>query len=212
MVHGEERSMEVQSDVLPVGAEVHRDLDLADAIYEVARLPELIVKRVLHGYLVEKVVPRMAIVAKPQYPVENLQRVPGRSVETPVDIRTLKDPVEGAERRPAEKSPASLAEHADGVEHHAHETAAEHAAVPGYLPVDVEAAGPGEDRLEVGWAFQGSVELLDREVADTNHAHVAVAPGLLGGPLDHVVQIATLCLAEQRVSSFAATGTASVYD
>src|SRR5271163_4628725 len=47
----------------------------------------------------------------------------------------------------------------------------------------------GKDRLEKRRLLARGVELLGCESADANHADIAVAPGLLCDPFDHVVAV-----------------------
>ena len=47
----------------------------------------------------------------------------------------------------------------------------------------------GEDRLEKRRLLARGMELLRRERADADHADIAVAPGLLRDPFDHVVAV-----------------------
>ena len=55
--------------------------------------------------------------------------------------------------------------------------------------VEVVVAPGDEDRLEVGRALSSGVHLHRGEVGDSHHAHVAIAPGLFGDPLDEVVGV-----------------------
>jgi hypothetical protein len=70
------------------------------------------------------------------------------------------------------------------------ETAAHQTVMRGRF-VEVECAGDGHDRFQVRRPLHGSFHLCSGEIADPNHADIAVRPGLLRGPLNKVVHVAT---------------------
>jgi len=69
---------------------------------------------------------------------------------------------------------------------------AENAAVPGQLAVPVRGPLPDAHRGQVRWLGAGDQPLVHRVVGDAGETDLAVAPRLLGRPLDAVVEV--LCL------------------
>ena len=78
--------------------------------------------------------------------------------------------------------------------------------------IDVVGREQGRDRLEMRRLHRRSRELSHREVADAEHANIAVAPGLDCDPFDEVVKILPLLLVEQRIVSARAASAAGVDD
>ena len=68
------------------------------------------------------------------------------------------------------------------------------------------------DRLEMRRLHRRSRELSHREVADAEHADIAVAPRLGGDPFDEVVKILPLLAVEQGPRAAGAAGAAGVDD
>ena len=63
------------------------------------------------------------------------------------------------------------------------------AGVAGPALAVVGGAGDGRHRLQVGWGVGGELVLVGAEVGLADDADVAIAPGLLGDPLDRVVAV-----------------------
>ena len=78
------------------------------------------------------------------------------------------------------------------------------------LAIAVAPALPRIDRREVRWPGSGDAPLDDREVGDSGHAHFAVAPRLLRRPLDEVVAVLALLLAEDNEVALGHPGAARV--
>jgi YebC/PmpR family DNA-binding regulatory protein len=69
-----------------------------------------------------------------------------------------------------------------------------------------------EDRLQVRWTLDRSLQLGHREVADADHADVAVAPGLRSRPLHEVVHVAAFLRIEEAEGTAGTAGPADVGD
>ena len=80
--------------------------------------------------------------------------------------------------------------HTDHVKKRRDETAAHQTVMRGRF-VEVECAGDGHDRFQVRRPLHSSFHLRSGEIADPNHADIAVRPGLLRGPLNKVVHVPT---------------------
>lgn len=78
------------------------------------------------------------------------------------------------------------------------------------LPVHVAHALPRRDAGEVGRLLRGDVPLGNGQRGGAGHGHAPVAPGLLRGPLDYVVAISGLLLAELVVEALRVADAAGV--
>ncbi len=88
---------------------------------------------------------------------------------------------------------------------------AEQAVVDGGL-VEVGGDGDREDRLQVRRPLDRGLELGHGEVADADHADVAVAPRLGGRPFDEVVHVPPLLPIEEAEHAARSAGAAQVGD
>ena len=78
------------------------------------------------------------------------------------------------------------------------------------FPVHVAHALPRRDAGEMGRLLRGDVPLGDGQRRGAGHGHAPVAPGLLRGPLDHVVAVFGLLLAELVVEALRVADAAGV--
>src|ERR1700756_2235246 len=101
--------------------------------------------------------------------------------------------------------------HTDHEEKWSKKTAA-HQAVMGRRLIEIEGTSDRHDGFEVRRTFDGSFHLGSGEVADADHADVAVGPGLLRGPFDEVVHVVTLLAVKKTEGSSGAAGSATVGD
>jgi hypothetical protein len=86
------------------------------------------------------------------------------------------------------------------------------AAVEAGVAVEVARGVVRKDRLQVRGLLLGGEELRAAHVGDAAHADVAVAPGLLGNPLDGVVEVLLLLIAEEVVVALGIVAAADVHD
>ena len=78
--------------------------------------------------------------------------------------------------------------------------------------VQVGRDGHREDRLEMRWPLDCGFQLGHGEVADPDHADVAVAPWLGRRPLDEVVHVAAFGGVEEPEAAAGSPGAAHVRD
>src|ERR1700677_3930135 len=78
--------------------------------------------------------------------------------------------------------------------------------------VQVVGASDRHDGLQMRWPLDCGLHLCASEVADADHADIAVGPGLSGRPFDQVVHVATLLSIEKAESAPGTTGAPIVGD
>ena len=75
---------------------------------------------------------------------------------------------------------------------HSEEACVEQPTLPGIVAIEIGRSVDRGDAFEVGWLLKRGQPLHDPEVGVAQHRHAAVAPRLLGDPLDHVEAVLLL--------------------
>ncbi len=78
--------------------------------------------------------------------------------------------------------------------------------------VEVSGRRHWEDSLQMRWPLHGRLQLRHGEVADADHPHVAVTPGLRGRPLHQIVHVAAFGGVEEPEGTPRTPGTTHVRD
>jgi hypothetical protein len=76
--------------------------------------------------------------------------------------------------------------------------------------IEVEYSSDGHDSFEIRRSFNSSFHLGSGEITDSNHADIAVRPGLLSRPLNEVVHITTLLPIEETEDTARSIGAPAV--
>ncbi len=154
----------------------------------------------------------MGVVGKSQRHFEHLQRVLVGRRESPVNERRPQYLVERVEGGRTEEAVLLAAQHADGGEKSRGEPAAQHAALPERLAIEIGRAREREDCAQVRRLLQRRAILLDGEIAHADHADLTVAPRLRRHPFDQVVEVGLFHRSPEVVGPFASAGAAAVGD
>jgi hypothetical protein len=164
------------------------------------------------GDLGEQLVPGHRVVVQPHHLLEPGDGRLTVHVRQPgMDRRLGQDVPDGGQQLAPPEGVAATGGHAHGGHEGGVEAGVEQAVVVCRV-VQVGGDGDGEDGFEVRRLFHRGFQLGHREVADADHAHRAVAPGLGGGPLHDVVQVAPLLPVEEPEGAIRATGGPQVHD
>src|SRR5580698_7581153 len=155
-------------------------------------------------------VPRVRIVVQLEENLETCDR--GFSVchlEFLVDGRSEQKVTHGVHQRAAPELVGMAGRHTDHVEERSDKAAAYQSMMRCRF-IEVICTSDGHDGFEMRRPFNGSLHLCTGEIANPNHADIAVRPRLLRGPLDKVVHVATFLSIKEAEGPARATGAPTV--
>ena len=187
----------MQGDIVPVRSEIDGDVDRPQQRPRVPRVPEGVAGRMLDGRRAPEFAERMLGIVGVDHVLEHGDD--GLAVEVLHSRVDRRDAEHVADEVDAPASPERirlLRQHADCGQPGRNEAGVEQAVVPDRV-VEVVGRQQRRDRLEMRRLRRRRRELSHGEVADAEHADIAVAPGLGRDPFDEVVKILPLLPVEQ---------------
>jgi hypothetical protein len=212
LVPGAEGAGQVHGHVVPVTSEVDRDVDLAERGQHGALVPELVPDLVVHGHGPPQVIPWVRLVRRLH---DEFEHALGRFAVDAADLAVhpwLAEHAPGGVRGVTAPQRIGLGRgDPDHRQPWGDEAGAEETVVVCGL-VQVRRDLEGEDRGQVRWPFGGRADLGDGEIADPDHADLAVGPGLPRGPLHQVVEVPAFLLVEQGELATGPAGATQIGD